>query len=83
LCRYDAELPMRCELFYTNCVLPSRPEDVTLDLKKSTFKKQAKLFSVMEKKKVIVCKAIHKFDNIVTVNRDNKAGRRALTPPDP
>lgn len=68
----DSDLPMRCELFYANCVLPSRPEDVTLDLKKSSFKKQAKLFSVMEKKGLIKCKAIHKQDNIISVNREHK-----------
>jgi translation initiation factor 2D len=67
----DAELPVRCELFYAN-VLSSRPDDVTLDLKKSTFKKQAKIFSVMEKRGLITCKAIHKQDNVVSVNRDNK-----------
>ena len=69
----DADLPMRCELFYANCVLPSRPADVTLDLKKSSFKKQAKLFAVLEKKKLIATKAIHKQDNIVSVNRDHAA----------
>jgi hypothetical protein len=68
----DKELPMRCEMFYANCLMTSRPEDVTLDLKQSTIKKQAKLFSVMEKKKLIVCKAIHKQDNIVSVDRTNK-----------
>ena len=77
---------MRCELFYANCVLPSRPADVTLDLKKSSFKKQAKLFAVLEKKKLIATKAIHKQDNIVSVNRDTQrtwSTARPRTPPRP
>ena len=68
----DAELPMRCENFYANFVLPARPEGVQLDLKHSTYKKQAKLFSVMEKKhKLIKTKLVHKIENIVAIEREH------------
>ncbi|CAL50008.1 Pseudouridine synthase/archaeosine transglycosylase [Ostreococcus tauri] len=68
----DAELPMRCETFYANFVLPSRPEGVQLDLKHSTFKKQAKLFHVMEKKVgIIKTKLVHKIENVASVNREH------------
>ena len=66
----DAELPIRCEAFYANFVLPSRPSGVTLDLKNSSFKKQTKLFSVMEKKVgLIKTKLVHKIENIVSIDR--------------
>ena len=61
----DGDLPMRCELFYANLLLPSRPPDVTLDLKKSAFKKQQKLFAAFEKRKLIAVKRVHGQDNIV------------------
>jgi translation initiation factor 2D len=68
----DAELPIRCEAFYANFVLPARPEGVQLDLKHSTFKKQAKLFNVMEKKhKLIKTKLVHKIENIIAIERDH------------
>ena len=78
----DAELPIRCEAFYANFVLPSRPSGVTLDLKNSSFKKQTKLFSVMEKKVgLIKTKLVHKIENIVSIDRGHallaKCGRRA------
>lgn len=69
----DGDLPMRCELFYANLVLPSRPPDVTLDLKKSAFKKQQKLFAAFEKRKLIAVKRVHGQDNIVRVDRDHPA----------
>ena len=66
----DAELPIRCEAFYANFVLPSRPSGVTLDLKNSSFKKQTKLFNVMEKKVgLIKTKLVHKIENIVSIDR--------------
>lgn len=65
----DGELPMRCDMCYTNCVLPRRPRGVTLDLKRSGFRKQQKLFSLFEKKKVITTKLIHKQENVVAVDR--------------
>ena len=55
---------------YANFVLPSRPSGVTLDLKNSSFKKQTKLFSVMEKKVgLIKTKLVHKIENIVSIDR--------------
>ena len=69
----DGDLPMRCELFYANLLLPSRPPDVTLDLKKSAFKKQQKLFAAFEKRKLIAVKRVHGQDNIVRVDRDHPA----------
>ena len=69
----DVDLPMRCELFYANLLLPSRPPDVTLDLKKSAFKKQQKLFAAFEKRKLIAVKRVHGQDNIVRVDRDHPA----------
>jgi len=66
----DAELPIRCEAFYANFLLPSRPSGVTLDLKHSSFKKQTKLFNVMEKKVgLIKTKLVHKIENIVSIDR--------------
>lgn len=68
----DAELPMRCEMFYANFVLPARPEGVTLDLKHSTYKKQAKLFNVMEKKVgLIKTKLVHKIENVASIDRSH------------
>ena len=69
----DGDLPMRSELFYANLLLPSRPPDVTLDLKKSTFKKQQKLFASFEKRKLIAVKKVHGHDAIVRVDRDHPA----------
>ena len=69
----DGDLPMRCELFYANLLLPSRPPDVTLDLKKSAFKKQQKLFASFEKRKLIAVKKVHGQDSIVRVDRDHPA----------
>ena len=69
----DGDLPMRSELFYANLLLPSRPPDVTLDLKKSAFKKQQKLFAAFEKRKLIAVKRVHGQDNIVRVDRDHPA----------
>lgn len=65
----DGELPMRCDMCYINCVLPRRPRGVTLDLKRSGFRKQQKLFSLFEKEKVITTKLIHKQENVVAVDR--------------
>ena len=67
----DGDLPMRCELFYANLVLPSRPPDVTLDLKKSAFKKQQKLFAAFEKKKLVAVKKVHGHECVARVDRDH------------
>jgi translation initiation factor 2D len=67
----DGDLPMRCELFYANLLLPSRPPDVTLDLKKSAFKKQQKLFAAFEKKKLVAVKKVHGHECVARVDRDH------------
>ena len=67
----ESKLPMRCELFYTNCLLPQRPSNVQLDLKKSTLKKQQTIFALFEKKKLSTTKTIHKLENIVSVDREH------------
>ena len=69
----DGDLPMRCELFYANLLLPSRPPDVTLDLKKSAFKKQQKLFAAFEKKKLVAVKKVHGHECVARVDRDHPA----------
>lgn len=79
----DDALPMRCENFFANFVLPSRPDSVTLDLKHSTYKKQAKLFSVMEKKGVIKTKLIHKIENVLTINREHELLKKHASTAEP
>ena len=56
----DSALPIRCEEMYSKVVLPLRPAGTTVDIKKSGYKKLAKLFSVWEKKGLITVKPVHK-----------------------
>jgi translation initiation factor 2D len=69
----DGELPIKCEELYSKVLLPARPAGTTVDIKKSGYKKIAKLYSVWEKKGLLTVKAVHKIDNIVAVNRQHAA----------
>ena len=69
----DSELPIKCEELYSKVLLPARPAGTTVDIKKSGYKKLAKLYSVWEKKGLLTVKAVHKIDNIVAVNRQHAA----------
>ena len=69
----DGELPIKCEELYSKVLLPARPAGTTVDIKKSGYKKLAKLYSVWEKKGLLTVKAVHKIDNIVAVNRQHAA----------
>ena len=69
----DSELPIKCEELYSKVLLPARPAGTTVDIKKSGYKKIAKLYSVWEKKGLLTVKAVHKIDNIVAVNRQHAA----------
>ena len=44
----DGDLPMDSGAFYSNCLLPCRPEGVVVDIKKSSYKKLGKFLAVME-----------------------------------
>ncbi|KAJ3256509.1 Eukaryotic translation initiation factor 2D [Boothiomyces macroporosus] len=52
----DNQFPMTSTIFYSNHMLPNRPEGSTLDIKKSSFKKLTKLLKSMEKKGLIKTK---------------------------
>ena len=69
----DGELPIKCEELYSKVLLPARPAGTTVDIKKSGYKKLAKLYSVWEKKGLLTVKAVHKIDNVVAVNRQHAA----------
>jgi len=69
----DGELPIKCEELYSKVLLPARPAGTTVDIKKSGYKKLAKLYSTWEKKGLLTVKAVHKIDNIVAVNRQHAA----------
>lgn len=56
----DSALPIRCEELYSKVMLPARPAGTTVDIKKSGYKKLAKLFSVWEKKGLLTVKPVHK-----------------------
>lgn len=64
----DNDLPIQVEKFYSQHLLQSRPESLTLDVKKSNYKKLPKLVKAMEKKGVITQKQVHKQDCIYSVN---------------
>jgi len=68
----DNDLPMQCEKFYSQYLLPSRPGGLTLDVKKSNHKKLPKLIKAIEKKGVITQKQVHKQDCIYTVHRQSQ-----------
>ena len=65
----DGALPIRCEELYSKVMLPVRPAGTTVDIKKSGYKKLAKLFSVWEKKGLLTVKPVHKIDSVTAVNR--------------
>ncbi|KAJ3325718.1 Eukaryotic translation initiation factor 2D [Boothiomyces sp. JEL0866] len=52
----DNLLPVSSTIFYSNHVLPNRPEGTTLEIKKSSFKKWTKFLKSMEKKGLIKTK---------------------------
>ena len=56
----DGELPIKCEELYSKVLLPARPAGTTVDIKKSGYKKFAKMYSTWEKKGLLTCKAVHK-----------------------
>ncbi len=56
----DSELPIKCEEFYSKVMLPCRPPGTTVDIKKSGYKKIAKMYSTWEKKGLLTVKAVHK-----------------------
>ena len=77
----ESELPCQFEKFYSSHLLPLRPSGVTVDVKRSGYKKLAKLFSVWEKKGALTTKAVHKQDCIVALNRQHKVRPPAGTSP--
>ena len=69
----DEELPAKCEELYSKAMLPLRPAGTTVDIKKSGYKKLAKLFAVWEKKGLLTVRAVHKTDAVTAVNRAHAA----------
>lgn len=66
----DADLPIPCEKFYSQFLLPCRPQNASLDVKKSSYKKLPKLVKAMEKKGVVTQKQVHKNDCLYSCVRD-------------
>ena len=56
----DSDLPCQFEKFYSAFILPARPAGTSVDVKKSGYKKLAKLLSTWEKKGALATKAVHK-----------------------
>jgi len=56
------ELPMPASSFYSMHVLPSRPRDTILDIKKTSWKKLTKFLKQMEKEKFVTTKTPPKGD---------------------
>lgn len=69
----DGDIPCQFEKFYSGHILPNRHPATQVDVKKSGYKKLAKLFSTWEKKGVLTTKVVHKQDTIVAVNKGHKA----------
>jgi translation initiation factor 2D len=69
----DSELPIKCEELYSKVILPVRPPGSTVDIKKSGYKKIAKMYATWEKKGLLTLKAVHKIDNVTAVNRSHPA----------
>lgn len=65
----DGDLPIMTSDFQSKHMLPNLPEGATLDLKKTSFKKLAKLLSMHEKKGLLTQKLVHKQDHIAAINR--------------
>ncbi|KAJ1653243.1 hypothetical protein IWQ61_006591 [Dispira simplex] len=59
-------LPLSISALYSSYMMASRPVNIQLDVKKSTFKKLAKFFKTMEKKGILKTKDIKGGDTVVT-----------------
>ncbi|CAB4012295.1 eukaryotic translation initiation factor 2D [Paramuricea clavata] len=68
LCIKNNELPILTSTFYKNYLLPCCPQDQTLDIKKSSYKKLTKFLQVMEDRGFIAMKeqskGVHCIDNV-------------------
>lgn len=62
-------LPIQSSDFYTKHMVVLKPDNVTFDFKKSSFRKLSKLLDVLEKDKIIAQKNIRKQSHIVSIDR--------------
>jgi translation initiation factor 2D len=62
-------LPMQISDFYTKHMIVLKPDNVTFDFKKSSFRKLSKLLDVLETDKLITQKNIRKQSHIVSIDR--------------
>ncbi|XP_041969750.1 eukaryotic translation initiation factor 2D [Aricia agestis] len=75
------ELPLKTNLFYKNYLMPLCPENHTLDVKKSSYKKMGKFLEAMQREGLVETREIEKgVDALVKLNPAHPLVRAHRTP---